>query len=182
MAQFQAARRSGVRDADHAAGAGARPIRRRHQSNRGVCVRGSAKDAKGNEKPLEHEEYCWMNSAYVMGARLTEAFSKNGWCTAIRGAENGGKVEGLPSHIFKTDDGDTDMNADRNRHRPRREYELSDCGFLSLVDSKNSDFAVFIGSQTTKKPTKYTTPDATENAQIASRLRTLWRPRASHIF
>jgi type VI secretion system protein ImpC len=129
------------------------------------------KDAKGNEKPLEHEEYCWMNAAYVMGARLTEAFSKNGWCTAIRGAENGGKVEGLPSHIFKTDDGDTDLKCPTEIGiDERREYELSDCGFLSLVHSKNSDFAVFIGSQTTKKPTKYTTPDATENAQIASRL------------
>src|ERR1700677_3987014 len=46
------------------------------------------KDAKGNEKPMEHEEYCWMNAAYVLGARLTEAFATNGWGTAICGAEN----------------------------------------------------------------------------------------------
>ncbi|MGA2708491.1 MAG: type VI secretion system contractile sheath large subunit [Steroidobacteraceae bacterium] len=129
------------------------------------------KDAKGNEKPLEHEEYCWMNAAYVLGARLTDAFAKNGWCTAIRGAENGGKVEGLPSHVFKSDDGDTDQKCPTEIGiDERREYELSECGFLSLVHSKNSDFAVFIGSQTTKKPAKYSTPDATENAQIASRL------------
>jgi len=112
-----------------------------------------------------------MNAAYVLGGRLTESFALNGWCTAIRGAENGGKVEGLPSHIFKTDDGDTDQKCPTEIGiDERREYELSDCGFLPLVHSKNSDFAVFIGSQTTKKPTKYTTPDATENAQIASRL------------
>ena len=35
-----------------------------------------------------------MNAAYVMGARMTDAFARNGWCTAIRGAEGGGKVEG----------------------------------------------------------------------------------------
>jgi type VI secretion system ImpC/EvpB family protein len=83
------------------------------------------KDAKGNEKPLEHEEYCWMNAAYVLGARLTDAFAKNGWCTAIRGAENGGKVEGLPSHVFKSDDGDTDQKCPTEIGiDERREYEL----------------------------------------------------------
>ena len=129
------------------------------------------KDAKGAEKPLEHEEYCWMNAAYALGTRLTDAFAKNGWCTAIRGAENGGKVEGLPSHIYKSDDGDsaqqcpTEIGVDE-----RRDYELSDCGFLPLVHSKNSDFAVFIGGQTAKKPQRFTTTDATENAQIAARL------------
>ena len=35
-----------------------------------------------------------MNAAYVMGTRLTDAFAKYGLCTAIRGAEGGGKVEG----------------------------------------------------------------------------------------
>lgn len=129
------------------------------------------KDSTGSDRALEHDEYCWMNAAFVLGARLTDAFAKNGWCTAIRGAENGGKVEALPSHVFKNGDGaleqkcPTEVNIDE-----RREYELSDCGFLSLVHSKNSDFAVFIGAQTTQKPKKYDTPDATENAQIASRL------------
>lgn len=58
---------------------------------------------------LPHDSYCWMNASYVMGTRLTEAFAKSGWCTAIRGAENGGKVEGLPMHIFSSDDGDLDL-------------------------------------------------------------------------
>lgn len=25
---------------------------------------------------LEHDEYCWMNAAYVMGTKLTDAFAK----------------------------------------------------------------------------------------------------------
>jgi type VI secretion system protein ImpC len=129
------------------------------------------KGAKGAEKALQHEEYCWMNAAYVLGTRLTEAFAKNGWCTAIRGTENGGKVEGLPSHVFKSDDGDTDQKCPTEIGiDERREYELSECGFLPLIHSKNSDFAVFIGSQTAKKPQKFTSSDATENAQIAARL------------
>ena len=129
------------------------------------------KDAKGAGKPLQHEEYCWMNAAYVMGARLTEAFAQNGWCTAIRGTENGGKVENLPCHTFMSDDGDMDQKCPTEIGiDERREYELSQCGFLPLVHSKNSDFAVFVGSQTTKKPKKYDSKDASENAQIAARL------------
>lgn len=129
------------------------------------------KDAKGADKPLDHNEYCWMNSAFVLGARLTEAFAQNGWCTAIRGAENGGKVEGLPSHMFMSDDGDIDQKCPTEIGiDERREYELSNCGFLPLVHSKNSDFAVFIGSQTCKRPQKYDSKAATENANISARL------------
>ena len=57
-----------------------------------------------------------------MGTRLTDAFAQTGFCTAIRGAEGGGKVEDLPSHIFTSDDGDIDLQVpDRDRHhRPPR--------------------------------------------------------------
>jgi len=129
------------------------------------------KDAKGAEKPLQHEEYCWMNAAFVLGARLTDSFANTGWCTAIRGTENGGKVENLPSHMFMTDDGDMDQKCPTEVGiDERREYELSNCGFLPLIHSKNSDFAVFIGSQSSQKPKKFDSKAATENAQIASRL------------
>src|SRR5215470_15732833 len=129
------------------------------------------KDAKGSDKPLDHNEYCWMNAAYVLGARLTDAFAQNGWCTAIRGAENGGKVEALPSHMFMSDDGDMDQKCPTEIGiDERREYELSNCGFLPLIHSKNSDFAVFLGSQSAQKPKKFDSKAATENAQIASRL------------
>ncbi|MFK7818573.1 MAG: type VI secretion system contractile sheath large subunit, partial [Planctomycetaceae bacterium] len=51
-------------------------------------------DKQGNAKEVPHDNYCWMNAAYVMGAQMTATFAKTGWCTAIRGVENGGKVEG----------------------------------------------------------------------------------------
>jgi type VI secretion system protein ImpC len=129
------------------------------------------KDAKGAERPLDHEQYCWMNAAFVMGTRLTEAFALHGWCTGIRGTEGGGKVENLPTHMFKSDDGDLDQKCPTEIGiDERREYEISQCGFLPLVHSKNSDYAVFMGSQTAKKPKKYDDKNATENAQISARL------------
>ena len=31
-------------------------------------------DAAGAAKPMGHHDYCWMNAAYVMGARMTDSF------------------------------------------------------------------------------------------------------------
>jgi type VI secretion system protein ImpC len=128
-------------------------------------------DAKGASKALDHDEYCWMNAAYVMGTRLTNAFAQYGWCTAIRGAEGGGKVENLPSHLFASDDGDIDQKCPTEIGiTDRREAELSKLGFLPLCHYKGTDYAVFFGAQTTQKPKKYDRPDATANAAISARL------------
>lgn len=128
-------------------------------------------DGKGNSKPVPHENYTWMNSSYVLGTQLTNAFAKFGWCTAIRGAENGGKVEGLPAHIFTADDGDQAMKCPTEiAITDRREAELSKLGFLPLCHYKNTDYAVFFGAQTTQKPKKYDRPEATANAAISARL------------
>jgi type VI secretion system protein ImpC len=128
-------------------------------------------DAKGKTKPMNHEHFCWSNAAYVMGAKLTDAFSKTGFCTAIRGAENGGKVENLPTYIFKSDDGDTDLQCPTEIGiTDRREFELSNQGFMPLSHYKNNDYAVFFGAQTAQKPKKYDRPEATANAAISARL------------
>jgi type VI secretion system protein ImpC len=128
-------------------------------------------DKKGNPKALDHDHYTWMNAAYVLGTRLTDAFAKYGWCTAIRGAEGGGKVENLPTHIFKSDDGDVDMKCPTEiAVTDRREAELSKLGFLPLCHYKNTDYSVFFGAQSTQKPKKYDTADATANAAISARL------------
>jgi len=126
-------------------------------------------DADGSQLP--HENYCWMNAAYVMGARLTNAFSLHGWCTAIRGAENGGKVENLPMHIFTSDDGDLDVKCPTEIGiTDRRDGELAKLGFLPLCHYKNTDYAVFFGAQTTNKAKIYDRPEATSNAAISARL------------
>ncbi|MGN4077579.1 type VI secretion system contractile sheath large subunit, partial [Burkholderia gladioli] len=54
----------------------------------------------------DHSKYLWCNAAWAFAARLTAAFDDFGWCAAIRGVEGGGLVEDLPTHTFKTDDGE----------------------------------------------------------------------------
>jgi type VI secretion system protein ImpC len=128
-------------------------------------------DEAGAAKSMQHGEYCWMNAAYAMGVRLTDAFAQYGFCTAIRGAEGGGKVENLPYHVFTSDDGDLDAKCPTEiAITDRREFELSNLGFLPLCHYKNTDYSVFFGAQTTQKPKKYDRPEATANAAISARL------------
>lgn len=129
------------------------------------------RDENGAPKAMEHDDYCWMNAAYTLAARMTDAFSQYGWCTAIRGAEGGGKVSNLPTHVFQSDDGDLDTQCPTEIGiTDRREKELSDLGFLPLCHYKNTDYSVFFGAQTTQKPKAYDRPEASANAAISARL------------
>lgn len=125
----------------------------------------------GNPISVDHNQYCWMNASYVLANRLTDAFAKTGMCVAIRGKLGGGLVEGLPTHVVKTEDGEFDAKCPTEIGiTDRREAELSKLGFLSLCHYKNQDYAVFFGGQTIQKPKKYDRPEATANASISSRL------------
>jgi type VI secretion system protein ImpC len=128
-------------------------------------------DATGAAQAMNHKDYCWMNAAYTMAVRMTDSFAQTGFCVGIRGAEGGGRVENLPTHLFQSDDGDMDGKCPTEIGiTDRREFELSNLGFLPLCHYKNTDYAVFFGGQTTQKPKKYDRPDATANAAISARL------------
>lgn len=119
----------------------------------------------------DHKKYLWGNPAYAMGARITDAFAKYKWTAAIRGVEGGGVVEGLPTHTFRTDEGDVAVKCPTEiAITDRREKELNDLGFISLVHCKNTDFAAFFGGQTAQKPKVYNKPEATANARVSSQL------------
>ncbi|CAH6782986.1 type VI secretion system contractile sheath large subunit [Vibrio gigantis] len=128
-------------------------------------------DMDGNPKPKSNDQLVWSNAAYDLGLKMTQAYTASGWCTSIRGLDNGGKVENLPNLTYKSEAGDllqqcpTEVNL-----TDEREKELSDLGFLPLVHYKSSNYAVFIGGQTTQKPKTFTDPDATANAAISARL------------
>lgn len=118
-----------------------------------------------------HDDYCWMNSAWAYAARVTDSYSKHGWMMTTRGVQGGGKVEGLPVHTFVSDDGDVTMQCPTEVPIPdRREYELSNLGFLPLLHSKNSDFAAFLGAQSCQKPKTYFDPDANANAELSAKI------------
>ncbi|MDR2666947.1 MAG: type VI secretion system contractile sheath large subunit [Holosporales bacterium] len=117
------------------------------------------------------DKFCWGNPAYALGQRITSAFAKFSWTASIRGVEGGGKVEGLPTYIFKTLEGDQTVKCPTEiAITDRREKELSDLGFISLCYCKGTDFAVFFGGQTAQKPKIYDQDDANANSSISARI------------
>jgi type VI secretion system protein ImpC len=119
----------------------------------------------------DHKKYLWGNAAWAMTQRITNAFALYGWCAAIRGVEGGGMVQGLPTHTFKTDEGDIALKCPTEiAITDRREKELDSLGFVSLCHCKGTDYAAFFGGQTTQKPKVYDTDAANANARISARL------------
>src|SRR5262249_53929576 len=119
----------------------------------------------------DHGKYLWGNAAYSMGARLTDAFAKFGWCASIRGVENGGLVRDLPVHNFLTDDGEIAVKCPTETIiTERKEYELAKLGFIALTHCKNTDYAAFFSAQSCQKPVEYNTDAATANARLSTQL------------
>jgi len=119
----------------------------------------------------DHSKYLWSNSAYQMGLCLTDAFAKYSWTTAVRGVEGGGKIEGMVTHTFKTDEGDVALKCPTEVSiTDRREKELNDLGFVAVVHSKGSNFSAFFGGQTVNKPKLYDLDAANANASLSSKL------------
>lgn len=118
-----------------------------------------------------HDNYSWINAAYGMATRITEAFAEYGWCTRIRGVESGGTLTDLPTATFPTDDGGIDQKCPTEiAISDRREAELSNAGLIALIHRKNTDQATFIGAQTLNRPKAYDSADATANANLSARL------------
>jgi type VI secretion system protein ImpC len=119
----------------------------------------------------DHSKYLWGNAAWAFGTRLTNAFALHGWCAAIRGVEGGGLVEGLPTHTFKTDEGDVALKCPTEiAITDRREKELSDLGFIPLIHCKNTDYAAFFGAQSTQRAKTYHSDEANANARLSTML------------
>jgi type VI secretion system protein ImpC len=119
----------------------------------------------------DHSKYLWGNSAFALASKMTQAFATYGWCVAIRGVEGGGLVDGLPSHTFRTDEGDVALKCPTEiAITDRREKELADQGLVSLVHCKGTDKAAFFSIQSCNKPKLYDSDAATANARISAQL------------
>ena len=119
----------------------------------------------------DHKKYLWGNAAYSFGTRMTESFAMYHWCVSIRGVEGGGLVQGLPTHTFRTDEGEVALKCPTEiAITDRREKEFSDLGFIPLVHCKGTDYAAFFGAQSANKPVKYDSDAANANARLSTQL------------
>jgi len=124
-----------------------------------------------NVDGTDHSKYLWGNAAWALGSKLTQSFSMYSWCASIRGVEGGGLVEGLPSHTFRTDEGDVALKCPTEiAISDRREKELADQGFAPLVHCKGTDYAAFFSVQSAQKPKLYDKEAANANARLSAQL------------
>lgn len=128
-------------------------------------------DFEEDMRGRDNKNYLWGNAVYALARKITDAFSENGWCAAFRGVEGGGKVDGFPLHPFECYNGNTVRKCFTEVVvTDRREKELNDLGFITLVHRKNMEYAAFFAAQTIQKPRRYSTATANANARISATL------------
>ena len=120
----------------------------------------------------EHEKYCWGNSAFALATRVADSFAKYRWCPNIIGPQAGGAVEDLPLHQYEAMGEIQTKCPTEIMLTERREYELSEEGFIGLTMRKDSDNACFFSANSCQKPKYFGQSEEGRDAELNYRLGT----------
>jgi type VI secretion system protein ImpC len=112
------------------------------------------------------ENLLWGNAAFAFATCIANSFSRYGWCGAIRGVEGGGLIEGLPTWVLEEDPDGEFRSGVEVMVTDRREKELSDLGFLPLVQIKQRDYAVFFSVNACYLPPRYDNDAANATSRL----------------
>jgi type VI secretion system protein ImpC len=100
----------------------------------------------------KHDAYLWGHAAVAFASRVADSFAKYRWCPNIIGPQAGGTVENLPLHIYEAM-GETQTKIPTEiQLTERREFELSEEGFIGLVFRKGADNACFFSANSPQRP------------------------------
>ena len=110
-----------------------------------------------------HNHLLWGNSAYALATRLTDSFAQYRWCGSIIGPRAGGTVTDLPTYIYENFGTMQSKIPTEVLITDRREYELSEAGFIPLTLRRGSNNAVFFSANAALKPKVFpNTPEGKE--------------------
>ncbi|WP_221795094.1 type VI secretion system contractile sheath large subunit [Oceanobacter mangrovi] len=118
------------------------------------------------------QEYLWGNAAFAYASRLADSFAKFRWCPNIIGPQSGGALEDLPIHVVDVDGTDQINGPVEIVISDRKEFELSEMGFIPLTLRKGGDNAVFFSSNSVQKPIKFENTEEGNVAEINYKLGT----------
>ncbi|MBA3685803.1 MAG: type VI secretion system contractile sheath large subunit [Planctomycetes bacterium] len=120
----------------------------------------------------KHAAYLWGNAAFALATRVTDSFAKWRWSSNIIGPTSGGTVPDLPLHQY-------DVSGETQTKPPteiliteRREFEMSEEGFIALSLRKGSDNACFFAANSCQKPKTFGTSAEGKAAELNYRLGT----------
>jgi len=120
----------------------------------------------------QHDKYLWGNATFALATRVADSFAKYRWCPNIIGPQAGGSVEGLPLHQYQAM-GETQTKIPTEiMISERREFELSEEGFIALTYRKDSDNAAFFSANSCQKPKYFGQSPEGKEAELNYRLGT----------
>ncbi len=120
----------------------------------------------------KHDAYCWGNAVYAMATRIADSFAKYRWCPNIIGPQAGGAVENLPLHQYEAMGEIQTKCPVEIMLTERREFELSEEGFIGLTFRKDSDNACFFSANSVQRPKYFGQSEAGREAELNYRLGT----------
>jgi len=99
-----------------------------------------------------HERYLWGHASIAMASRIADSFAKFRWAPNIIGPQAGGSVENLPLHQYEAMGEVQTKIPTEVMLTERREFELSEEGFIGLTFRKDADNACFFSANSVQKP------------------------------
>lgn len=120
----------------------------------------------------DRDDYLWGNAAFAFASRVTESFARYRWCPNIVGPIAGGAVKDLPIDVVDVDGQEQLIGPIEVAVSDRREYELSDLGFIPLALRKGSDNAAFFSANSIQKPKYFGSDEEARQAELNYRLGT----------
>jgi type VI secretion system protein ImpC len=100
----------------------------------------------------QHDSYLWGHTSIALATRVADSFAKYRWCPNIIGPQAGGAVESLPLHQYEAMGEIQTKCPTEVQLTERREYEMSEQGFIGLTFRKDSDNAAFFSANSCQKP------------------------------
>lgn len=132
-----------------------------------------AKTFSYNENVIgQHDKYLWGNAVHAMATRIADSFAKFRWCPNIIGPQAGGTVEDLPLHQYEAMGEIQTKCPTEVLISERREFELSEEGFIALTFRKDSDNACFFSANSAQKPKTFGQSPEGKEAELNYRLGT----------
>jgi type VI secretion system protein ImpC len=105
----------------------------------------------------DEDAYCWGNAIYAFATKVADSFVKFGWCLNLVGSQAGGLERDFPTDVIISE---------------RREFELSNEGFISLTFQRHDNSACFLSANSVQKPRTFGQSKEAREAELNYRLGT----------
>jgi type VI secretion system protein ImpC len=120
----------------------------------------------------QHDAYLWGNATSAFATRIADSFARFRWCPNIIGPSSGGTVETMVLHQYDAMGHIQTKIPTEIMLTERREFELSEEGFIGFTYRKDSDNACFFSASSVQKPRYFGQSEEGRAAEMNYRLGT----------